>query len=139
MYHLRLFGRYLAKVIEDILGERIVSEVTQRRTKIESLVAYAVEGYTLTVHCKERKFLCTYDRWYIPNRLVTTYEVFATVAGQAPFPLIEAATDDRTFPKLLMTFAGSKNQKKAAIEAFIDLMREHLQARAQPVRLNDSA
>jgi len=136
-YYLRFLRKIIAKLIEGVRGERTVFEITEPRATIESLVAYAVEGYNLTIHCRERKFLCKYSRWYVPDRILTTYDVFATVAGKAPTALMEAATDDRTFPMLLENYSSSRAQKEAAIEAFVDLMKDHLRTKAPPIRSVD--
>lgn len=136
MYYLRLLELLFARLFESMRGARTVTEITEVRSRLESLVAYASTDYTLTVHCKERKFKCEYERWFIPNKIVTTYEVFATLAGSAPARLIEACTDDRTFPKLLAGWSSPRNQKEAAIEAFIDLIQSQIASLADPSRLS---
>lgn len=126
MRHLRLLGQLLSQAIETVRGERQLTEITEARAQIESLVAYAVEGYTVTIHCQERKYKCAFSRWYIPNFVVNTYEVFATIAGKAPQVLIDACARDRTFPSLLHSWAAPQSQKEAAIEAFLDLLQARL-------------
>lgn len=135
MYYLRLFGLLFARLLESVRGSRTVTEITEIRSRLESLVAYATRDYTVTIHCKERKFRCEYLRWYIPNKIVTTYEVFATVAGPAPSAMIKACTDGRTFPKLLHGWSSPRNQKEAAIEAFVDLMQVHIASFNEPPRV----
>lgn len=135
MYYLRLIELLLARLLERVRGARTVTEITEIRSRLESLVAYASTDYTLTIHCKERKFQCEYLRWYIPNKIVTTYEVFATTAGRAPTSLIEACADGRTFPKLLHGWSSPRNQKEAAIEAFIDLIQVHIASFNDPPRV----
>lgn len=136
MYYLRLIELLSARLLESVRGARTVTEITEIRSRLESLVAYASTDYTVTIHCKERKFKCEYLRWWIPNNIVTTYEVFATLAGRAPAALVEACTDDRTFPKLLHYWSSPRNQKEAAIEAFIDLIQAQIASLTDPPRLS---
>lgn len=126
MGYFRLLSQLLPKTIETIRGERSLTEITEARTQIESLVAYSVEGYTVTIHCQERKYRCDYKRWFVPSFVIKTYEVFATIAGKAPDVLIDACARDRTFPRLLNSWANSSSQKEAAIEAFLDLLHARL-------------
>ena len=127
MRYLRLLGQLLALFFESVRGERELIEITEARAQIESLVAYAVEGYTVTIHCQERKYRCRYQRWFIPDFVVYTYEVFATIAGKAPQVLIDACARDRTFPGLVNAWSTARAQKEAAIEAFLDLLQARLQ------------
>jgi hypothetical protein len=136
MYYLRLLGLLFSRLLEYVRGARTVTEITEIRSRLESLVAYASTDYTVTIHCKERKFKCDYTRWWIPNKIVTTYEVFATLAGRAPPALIEACADDRTFPKLLHNWSSRRHQKEAAIEAFVDLIQAHIVSLGNPPRLS---
>lgn len=133
MRYLRLVSHALSYLIEVIRGERVVTEITQARSRIESIIAYAVEGYTITVHCQERKFKCCFSRWYIPDFVFYTYEVFATIAGKAPQALIDACSRDTTFPGLLIPWSSKASQKEASIEAFLDLIQTRLRHSATQV------
>lgn len=103
-----------------------MTEVTEARAQLESLVAYATNGVTITIHCQERKYRCDFFKWYIPSFVIVTYEVFATISGKAPQVLIDACARDITFPPLRSSWESSSRQKEAAIEAFLDLMQNRL-------------
>ncbi len=132
MRYLRLLGQIVSTLIETVRVEKTLTEITEAQAHIESLVAYAVEGYTITIHCQERKYACTYSRWYIPDFIVKTYEVFATIAGKAPQVLIDVCSRDSTFPGLLHPWSSTASQKQAAIEAFLDLIQARLRAATSP-------
>ena len=127
MSHFRLFAHWLGVVFEKFRGQRQLSEITSHRRQIESLMAHSVDGYATTIHCQERRYICSYQNWWIPNRVVRSYYVFATVQGTAPKPLVEACAMDRSFPPLLHSWMPPASQKEAAIEAYIDLLVERLE------------
>lgn len=127
MRYLGLLGRLISRIFETVRGERKLTEITEARAHIESLVAYATDGYRITIHCHERKYLCEFSRWYIPDFVVLNYEVFATIAGSAPQVLIDACARERSFPRLLQSWSSSARQKEAAIEGFLDLLKDRLQ------------
>ncbi len=115
-------------LLEKIRGPRNLFEITTSRTNIEAMTATSIDGVTTTIHCQERKYLCRYDRWFILDRVVYTYFVFATVQGKATPHHIEACSMERSFPKLLHPWMPSASQKEAAIEAYLDLLVHRLES-----------
>jgi hypothetical protein len=114
-------------LVQTFFGPMVVMETTTARAQIESLVGYSISGYVTTIHCQERKFLCRYDRWYTPNKVVYSYTVFATVTGIAPKAIVEACSLEKSFPKLLHPWMSSAQQKEAAIGAYLDILIHRLQ------------
>lgn len=108
--------------IEQIRGPRVLREITERRAQIESLTGLSTAGFVTVIYCQERKYLCTYTRWWVYSRIVTTYTVFSKVEGPAPAELVKACALERTFPALVNPFTGSFDKKRAAIEAYLDLV-----------------
>ena len=127
MRYLGSLGQLISQIFETVRGERKLTEVTEARAQIESLVAYATDGYRITIHCQERKYRCEFSRWYIPNFVAHNFEVFATIAGTAPQVLIDACARERSFPRLLHPWTTTTRQKEAAIEGFLDLLKDRLQ------------
>lgn len=127
MRYLGLLGQLISRIFETVRGERKLTEITEARAHIESLNAYATDGYRITIHCHERKYRCEFARWYIPNFVVNNFEVFATIAGTAPQVLVDACARERSFPSLLHTWSTPARQKEAAIEAYLDLLKDRLQ------------
>lgn len=119
-------------LLEKVRGPRNLQEITPSRAYIEAMTATSIYGVTTTIHCQERMYMCRYDRWFIPNRIVYTYYVFATVSGQASPRHIEACSMERSFPKLLHSWMPSASQKEAAIEAYLDLLVHRLETIGRP-------
>jgi hypothetical protein len=112
----------LGNVIEQIRGPRVLREITERRAQIESLTGLSTAGFVTVIYCQERTYLCTYTRWWVYSRIITTYTVFSKVEGPAPAELVKACALERTFPALVNPFTGSFDKKRAAIEAYLDLV-----------------
>lgn len=120
----------LGAAIEWIKGPGEVQDTTAARGQLEALVGQSVSGYTLTIHCQERRHRYVYKNWYMPDRTIITYYVFATVSGQAPEVLVQACAMVRAFPKLLHPWCKPIRQKEAAIKAYIDLLLPQLPKRS---------
>jgi len=101
-------------------------EITPARASIEAMAATSIDGFTTTIHCQERRYICRHKRWYVMNHVVYTYFVFATIQGNASPRLVDACGIERSFPKLLHSWMPSASQKEAAIEAYLDLVIERL-------------
>lgn len=112
---------------EAYLGPRSLTEITSPRANIEAMAATSIEGFTTTIHCQERQYLCRFERWYVRDHVVCSYFVFATIQGVASPRHIEACSMERSFPKLLHPWIPSASQKEAAIEAYLDLLLDRLQ------------
>lgn len=128
MFGLRKMAQLFALFVEWGRGPATFKEVTPARAQIEALVGESTDGYSITIHCQERLYQYHYARWFVRNRIVASYYVFATIVGRAPTAMIEASSMTRSFPKLLHPWMPSASQKEAAIEAYIDLLLANVQS-----------
>lgn len=127
MFGLRKVAQLFALFVEWGRGPATFKEVTPPRTQIEALVGESTEGYSMTIHCQERLYQYQYTRWFVRNRVVSSYYVFATIVGRAPPAMVEACSMVRSFPKLMHPWMPAASQKEAAIEAYIDLLLTNVQ------------
>lgn len=112
----------IGSLIEWILGPRVLEEITPRKVQSESLTGYSTSGYVVVIYCQERRYRCRYPRWFFLSRTLSTYSVFSKVEGNAPAEVMTACLMERTFPPLVNSLSGSFDQKRAAIEAYLDLV-----------------
>ena len=111
-----------ASTIESLKGPKILFELPSKKNEIESLMGYSINGYTIKIHCLEKKYICRYRNWYISDKIKTVYHVYTTVSEDAPDILKKYCSVDRHFPRLLGYWMPSATQKEAAIEAYLDLI-----------------
>jgi hypothetical protein len=117
-----LTAQLFASALELIKGPSNLSEIVSTKSEIESLMGHSVHDYTVNIHCHEKRYLCRYRRWYVPNQEKTVYHVYTVVSENTPRRLKELCAKERHFPKLLGVWMPSASQKEAAIEAYLDLI-----------------
>lgn len=108
-------------------GVSNVEEVLPRPRE-SMLGARELSGYEIVIHCQERQYLCKYERWFIPNRLVRVYRVHASTSEDAPPALQKACDIEVTFPPLLFGWFSTLYQQQFAMQAFADLLFIRLKA-----------
>lgn len=114
---------------EKLLGPRIFVEITPTSSDLETISVTTLEGSITTIHCQEKRYICRYKRWYVRNNTVCIYYVFATVEGTILEKLIDACKMECYFPKLLHSRVPSSSQRKAAVEAYLDILLDKLQGK----------
>jgi hypothetical protein len=109
--------------VDWITGPSKLHVINNPRAPVESLVGYHYQGYVINIHCLEKNFLRHYHRWFIPNKRITTYEVFATTSADAPKVLKDMCYNRmQQFPKLLNCWMPDASQSQAAVQAYLDLL-----------------
>jgi len=113
---------FVGVIFEAIRGPCNLVEIKSDIDAIESLIGFCHHGYRVQIHCKEIKYQCKYKRWYIPNRIRSIYSVYADVSDNAPESLKTFCKEEKHFPKLLMSWMPSSNQREAAIRGYLDIL-----------------
>lgn len=121
------FLRIWSTLYRQLLGPYIFIDITSHYGNTETITITAVDGTVITIHCSEKRYRCTYSKWYVKNHIVTTYCISSTVSNNASERHILACKMKHSFPRLLHPWMPSVSQKKAVIEAYIDLLLDHLQ------------
>lgn len=119
----------LGSMFEWVRGTRTLIDITKPRATLEALEAHSNDGYVTTIFCREHRYRCVYDNWWIPNRIIKTYHVFCSVQGKAPETLVQAYRLERTFPPLLGPWSSNSSQKEAAIEAYLDILLADIESK----------
>jgi hypothetical protein len=106
----------------------------QESTKgeVSSLSIHTVHGYDLSICVEATYYERTYERLYMPSRLMASYHVYTLVPPEAPERLrLIAGTFTADLPRQYV-WADEMMQKQGAIEAYLDLLINRLDRRGTP-------
>jgi hypothetical protein len=113
--------------IERVKGPKKVSQAVVIQTeRANTLRVIHQSGYDITIYCQRKEFLKEYEWDAIPVRTYTVYYVFSRATYDAPELMKQACRLEVTFPPLIPEFADEEIQKRAAIDAYVDLLTDKL-------------
>jgi hypothetical protein len=116
--------------IARLQGPSWVQEST--KGEVSSLSIHTVHGYDLSICVEATYFERSYERFYMPSRLMATYHVYTLVPPEAPERLrLIAGTFSVDLPRQYV-WANEMMQKQGAIEAYLDLLIGRLDRRGTP-------
>jgi hypothetical protein len=116
--------------IARLQGPSWVQEST--KGEVSSLSIHTVHGYDLSICVEATYFERSYERFYMPSRLMATYHVYTLVPPEAPERLrLIAGTFSVDLPRQYV-WANEMMQKQGAIEAYLDLLIGRLDRRRTP-------
>jgi hypothetical protein len=111
-------------------GPSWVQEST--KGEVSSLSIHTVHGYDLSICVEATYYERTYERLYMPSRLMASYHVYTLVPPEAPERLrLIAGTFTADLPRQYV-WADEMMQKQGAIEAYLDLLINRLDRRRTP-------
>lgn len=120
-------ARLLAVLIEWVKGPRTTEEVVTPRTRSDQLIGRSISGFEIKIHCQERRYRVRYRHWYIPNKEIKLYHVYATTSDDSPKRLKEACMLELTFPGLISEPTREQKQKESVIAAYLDILITRLE------------
>jgi hypothetical protein len=120
-----LFGVVLL-LFERLRGSKTVSEIKRPDNSLGSLKGFAVRGYELAIYCQRKEYHVKYDRWYIPDRIEVTYNVFSVVSNDAPKALRKACELDVDLPALVHNWNFDNEIRRAQVHAYLDLLEKRM-------------
>lgn len=113
-------------LLESFKGTKTVQEIQHPRNALGHLTGYSVSGYRLEIYCQKKHYRRHYDKWFIPNEDHVAYRVFSVVSQDAPLGLKKACELDVDIPALLPPAAPDAVQRRAVIDAYLDILIERL-------------
>ena len=113
-------------IFSRVRGTKTVSEHKGFNNQLGFLKAFVVCGYEVTIHCHRKKYCIKYDRWFIPNRTVMTYNVFSMVSREAPQALRKACELDIDLPELIHRWNFDSETRKEQVNEYLDLLEKRV-------------
>lgn len=122
--------RFLVGVVlllfERLRGSKTVYESKRPDNSMGSLKGFTVRGYEVAIYCQRKEYHVKYDRWYIPNRVRVTYNVFSVVTNDAPKALRKACELDVDLPALIHNWNFDNEIRRAQVLAYLDLLERRM-------------
>lgn len=107
-------------------GPKTVYERRQPNNQLGCLKGFAVRGYEIIIYCQRKQYVVEYERWYVPNRVTTTYQVFSVVTNDAPKALRKACELDVDLPALVHNWNFDNEIRRAQVLAYLDLLEKRM-------------
>lgn len=126
MRTIRLLVAVVLLCLERIKGPKKVYEIKRPANAMGCLKGFTVRGYELAIYCQRKEYHVKYDRWYIPNRITVTYNVFSRVTNDAPKALQKACELDVDLPALVHNWNFDNEVRHAQIDAYLDLLEARM-------------
>jgi hypothetical protein len=116
-----VFGVILRKM-EDIKGDRTLSIIRTQRDQDDGYKLVLSDGNNIQIYCRETTYLVSYSKWFIANKQFSVYEVFCVCSENVPQDLKNKLSSTFIVSELLPFLSYKKDQKKAAISAYVDII-----------------
>jgi hypothetical protein len=130
-----VFKRLVTQVflwLESVKGPKKVSQAVVIQTeRANSLRVIHQSGYDITIYCQRKEFLKEYEWDAMPSRTYVVYYVFSRPTPDAPDLIQQACRLEVTFPPLVPEYVEDEIQKRAAIDAYVDLITDKVLALKQ--------
>lgn len=127
-----VFRRFITRGIlwfEQFKGiSRVRQLVVIQTTRANSLRVIHQSGYDITIYCQRQEYVKEHPCWLVPKETYRVYHVFSTTTYDAPELIKQACKLEATFPPLLPIYVLDEMHKRAAIDAYVDLLTDKLKA-----------
>lgn len=123
---LKFFAAVCLLLFERFRGPKTVFEVKQPNQSLGGLKGFTVRGYEIAIYCHRRDYRIQYERWYIPNRMLVTYNVFSVVGIDAPVSLRKACELDVELPALVGGWSFDHEIRSTAVLAYLDMLEARM-------------
>ena len=126
MKSLRSLARSLRARWEAFKGPPMLRVVNVHQDPRDGYLVKTNTGQFIEIFCRELVHEMTYSRWWIPIRRVRMYQVYSHCSSDMSEALRAKLDEDFTVESPLRSYATRAEQKKAAIDCYIDLVLSHL-------------
>jgi hypothetical protein len=119
---MRQFVGVVLSCFERFRGPKTVYELERARNCMGGLRGFTVRGYEIVIYCQRKEYQVKYDRWYIPDRIESTYKMFSVVTNDAPEALKRACELEVELPGLIHSWNFDRKICRAQVHAYLDLL-----------------
>lgn len=125
---MKIYSRFISfinEIIENIKGPRELISVLSNNKNIPFVLEFELDtGSKINIVCDEINYILKYSKWWILNKHITIYRVYSITNENENTEIINRFHKKELYiNNLWYFFADSQNKKKAAINAFIDIVK----------------
>lgn len=118
------FIGFINEIIENIKGPRELVPVLSNEDTSFIAEFELIKGSKINIMCDEINYILKYSKWWILNKHITIYRVYSITNENENTEIINRFHKKELYiNNLWYFFADSQNKKKAAINAFIDIVK----------------
>ncbi len=117
---------YLYDIVENYKGDRKLVPIELINNPEHRYDFRLSDGTTITIFCEEERYKLSYNKWWIKSKTISVYRVYS-LPSNSVLPEIKDKFHERELiiTNLWHSFASIEKQKKAAINAYIDIVIFH--------------
>jgi hypothetical protein len=108
---------------ENIKGSRTLIPINVINDPNHKYTFQLTDNTNITIHCDETRYLLTYKSPWVKNKIVSIYKVYSVITNSSTDNVKNKFENKELYISNLWHFyANTESQKKAAINAFVDLI-----------------
>ena len=114
---------YICDIYENAKGSRSLIPINVTNDPNHKYIFQLTDNSNIAIHCDEMRYELQYDAWWAKNKIVSIYRVYSVITNSVQQDIKDKFENKELFISNLWHFyANTENQKKAAINAFVDII-----------------
>lgn len=120
--YLILFLRKLLTWVESAKGKRVLEQAVFSQNPYDGYKIIMSDDSVVSIYCVETKYVLTYTAWWSRKKQIHMYSVYSVCSSTTPVQLKIHFSKELKIGNLLHPLATSTECKKAAVEAYVDML-----------------
>lgn len=112
---------------ENLKGQRTLHHVHTYRDASAFYEIQTNAEFTITIHCVEHVYECRYANAFFKPRQFSIFHVYSVCGAGTPPPLQLRLETELRISSIVSLYASREYKKKAAIQAYVDLVIRQMQ------------
>lgn len=119
---------WLSSALEAAKGQRTLKKLSTVQHPSDGYRVVFSDGSIIAIFCSEIIYLVSYAAWWARSHRLYIYTVYSTCTSDTPPDLKARFSKEFSITNVLSYFSTQAARKKAAIDAYVDILIEEAQA-----------
>ena len=119
---------WLSNAFEAAKGQRTLKKLHTVQHPGDGYRVVFSDGSIIAIFCSEIIYLVSYAAWWAHSRRLYIYTVYSTCTNDTPPDLKARFSKEFSIGNVLNYFSSQSARKKAAIDAYVDILIEEARA-----------